>query len=155
LITSRCFCNNLSWCSLIHSLILLINIWSFSFFTRNSFVSSLSIRNVAFSLCLFVNSNSFLLILSILWLNDFFVLMWSFLLLSASTLSLSLSSVYYILNLYCLSCSNYRICLLLSYLIIVKCKRFLWSIRIVSFSDSSMYTLHNSRKTTIASSFLL
>ncbi len=137
-----------------HSSILSINIWSFSFFIGNSFVLSLSIRKIAFSSYLFANSNSFLLILSMLWLNDFFVFIWSLLLLSAFALSLSLFNVYCILNLYCSSRSNYRICLLLSCLIVVKCKRFLWSIRIVNFNNFFMYTFHDSRKTTIASSFL-
>ncbi len=137
-----------------HSSILSIDIWSFPFFTRNSFVLSLSIRKITFSSYLFVNNDSSLLTLSMLWLNDFFVFIWSFLLLSAFALPLSLPNVYCILNLYCSSRFDYRICLLLSYLVVVKCKRFLWFVRIVSFDNSSMYTLYNFKETTIASSFL-
>ena len=155
MITLECSCNDLSWCSFIHSSILSINIWSFPFSIRNSSISFRSICSVTFSSCLFANNDSFLLTLSMLWLNDSFVFIWSLLLLSASTLSLFLPRVYYILNLYYSSLSNHRTCLLLSYLIIVKCTRFLWSIRIVSSNDSFVYTLYDFKKTTIASSFLL
>jgi len=155
LIILECLCSNSSWCSFMHSSILSIDIWSFSFFIGNSFVSSLSIRNVAFSSYLFANNDSFLLILSMLWLNNFFVFIWSLLLLSAFALSLSLLNIYCILNLYCSSYFNYRICLLLSCLIVMKCRRFLWSIRIVSFNNSFVYILHDFKKTTIANSFLL
>jgi hypothetical protein len=154
LIILECLCNDSLWCSLIYSSILSIDIWSFSFFIGNSFLSSLSIRKIAFSSYLLINSDSSLLTLSMLWLNDFFVFIWSLLLLSASTLSLSLFKIYCILNLYCSSRSNYRTCLLLSCLIVIKCTRFLWFVRIVSFNNSSMYILHNFKKTTIASSFL-
>ena len=154
MVTLKCLCSDSSWYSSIHSSILSIDIWSFSFSIGNSSLSSLSIRKVAFSSYLLTNSDSSSLILSMLWLNDFFVFIWSFLLLSAFALSFSLSRVYCILNLYCSSCSNHRTCLLLSCLIVIKCTRFLWFVRIVSFDNSSMYTLHNSRETTIANSFL-
>ena len=154
MITSKCSCSDSSWCSFMYSSILLINIWSFLFLIKNSSNSSLRIRKVAFSSCLLINSDSSLLILSILWLNDFFVFIWSLRLLSASALSFSFSKIYSILNLYCSSFSNYCTCLLLSFFVVMKCNKFLWFVRIVSFDASSVYTFHVLRAATIASSFL-
>ncbi len=154
MIISRCLCNDSSWCSSIHSSILLINIWSFLFLIENFSDLSLRIRKIVFSLCLLIDNDSLLLILSMLWLNNFFVLIWSLRLLSASALPFSFSKIYSILNLYCSNFLNYRTCLLLSSFVVIKCNKFLWSVRMINFDASSVYTLHALRAATIASSFL-
>jgi hypothetical protein len=154
LVTSKCFCSDSSWCSSIHSSILLISIWSFLFSIKNFFNLSLRICKIVFSSCLLIDSDSSLLILSILWLNDFFVFIWLLRLLSASALSFSFSKIYSILILYCFNFLDHRTCLLLSSFVVMKCNKFLWSIRIVSSDASSIYTLYALRTATIASSFL-
>ena len=93
LLTFECFFNESSWCFLIHSLIWSFDIWSFSFSIRNYFWSSLIIFRIAFNSCSFVDSDSFLLIFRMLWLNIFLIFIWSHFLFNAFVLSFFFSEV--------------------------------------------------------------
>ena len=152
--TFEWLCSDSSWCSLMISSILSSDMWSRSFSIEYCFCSSLNIRKIALSSCLLADSDSFLLIFRILWLKTFLVFIWSLLRLSASALSFFFSEVYRIVNLYYSSNFDHRICRLLSCFVVIKCKRFLWFVNIVSSDASSAYTLHCFKKATIANNFL-
>ena len=154
LLTPGCPSSGPSWCSLIHSSILLSGICSFPISIGNCLSSSLSILSVAFNFFTFADSKPSLLTLSMLWSNNFFHFIWSLCLLSASALPFSFPGVYTIVNLYCPNSSNHRTCHRLSCLVVVNCNRFLWSVRIVNCGAPSAYTLQVSNETTMARSFL-
>ena len=77
LITSKCFCNNSSWCFLIYSSILFFDICNFSWIIKNYSWSFRIILSVILISWRFANKISSLLILNILWLNTFFEFIWS------------------------------------------------------------------------------
>ena len=153
MLTPGCPSSGPSWCSLIHSSILLSGICSFPISIGNYLPSSLSILSVVFNPFTFVDSKPSLLTLSMLWSNNSFDFMWSLRLLSASGLPFSFPGMYTILNLYCPNSSDHWTCRRLSCLVVVNCNRFLWSVKIVSCGASSAYTLQVSNKTTMARIF--
>jgi hypothetical protein len=61
--------------------------------------------------------------------------------LRASALLLSFLSVYIILNLYCLSNSDYRTYCRFNFFVVVKYVRFLWSKKMTRLEQLSAYTL--------------
>ena len=154
LFTLKWLCNDSSWCFFIVSSILFANIWNFFFFIEYCFLSSLIIRNIAHIFCLFVDNDSSWLILKILWSKIYFVFIWSLRLLNAFALSFSLSSVYCIVNLYCSKNFDHYICRLFNCFVVIKCKRFLWFVKIVNFDAFSTYIFHVFKNIIIASNFL-
>ena len=150
--TSECFYKNSSWCFFIVLLILFFDIYSFFFTIEYCFLSFLKILSVMLILLMLIDSDLFFL--NMLWLKICLFFMWSFCLFNAFVLLLFFSNVYCILNLYCFKNFNYLICFLFSCLIVMKCNRFLWFIRIVNFEIFFAYILQFSRAITMINSFL-
>ena len=155
LLTPGCLSSGPSWCSLIHSLILLSGICNFPVSIGNCLSSSLSILSVAFNSFTFADSKLSLLILSMLWSNNSFDFIWLLCLLSASALPFFFPGVYTILNFYCPNSSNHWTCRRLSCLVVVNCNMFLWSVKIVNYGAFLAYTFQVSNETTMAKSSLL
>ena len=126
LITSKWFCNDSSWCFLMYSSILSFDICNFSWTIENCSWLSRIILSVMLTSCRFANKVSSLLILSMLWLNIFFKLIWSILRLKAFARSFSFLEIYRIVNLYCSRSFDHRTCRQFNCLIIMNWSKFLW-----------------------------
>ena len=126
LTTSKWFCNDSLWCSLMYLSILSFDICNFSWTIENCSWSSRIILSVVLTSCRFANKVSSSLTLSMLWLNTSFEFIWSILRLKAFARSFSFLEVYLMMNLYCSRSFDHRICRRFNCLIIMNWSKFLW-----------------------------
>ena len=91
--TSEWLCSDSSWWFLMISSILSFDMWSRFFSIEYCFLSFFNIRKIAFSSCLLIDSDLFLLIFKILWLKIFLIFIWSLRRFNASVLSFFFSEI--------------------------------------------------------------